>query len=375
MRTELALGLQNYAASIAELQESYLEVANYANAFASKTVRIEDAALFRKAISCFGPQLKIKNDQLSLQKLYEIGFHKNTGAVVVASQGVNLYSKTYRYTTPYTIRYITAAVYMPQLGVEIANIGIVGDVYHRPFVLRSESACSPSFLFGSQSCNCAFQWRCTHELAGALNPVVAPNENFEKWLASAFTFNNGKHIPTTPGIGFLMIHLDTQNGMGCGYTPNVFSMDLSTRSILRHGGGLVAGQAMNLSIKETFEGMELPLDPRRAENHVGYKIGPIIMDFLGVNSQPVMLSNNPQKIQALESFGYTPQRLKALGETNLAGLKEAKQRNQDLGHLDIGSELSSFHQEFSRLKTQIERTFNIAETVEARLQDIGEVQC
>jgi hypothetical protein len=125
-----------------------------------------------------------------------------------------------------------------------------------------------------------------------------------------------------------MIHLENQNGMGIGYSQDTFAIDLGTRAHLRHAAGLAASQKHLLSIQETFAAMGLPHDPRRAEDNAGYKITPIILDFIGAHAEPILLSNNPMKIQQLNNFGYSPKRLKILGEISSEGQSEAKQRSQ-----------------------------------------------
>jgi GTP cyclohydrolase II len=312
-------------------REIYQNLITYARSRsdADKVVYLDDNELFTQTIALFGPQLKQEHCAISLQQIFKIGIHRASEAIIVASHPSVFSAKSIMRTELYDVNFQAIAVYMPGLGVEIANIGYVGDINNQAFVLRSESACTPSFLFGSQQCNCASQWRCTQELA-------------------AF-FNSDKKST----IGFLMIHLETQNGMGMGYTPNTFSIDLCTRSHLRHAGGLVASQTHHLSMNETFTALGLPLDPRRAEDDAGYKITPIILDFLETHSAPILLSNNPMKIIGLEKLGYTPLRLKALGEITAHGALESKQRSDEFGHLDIGSELVSFDVEFQRLKKQI----------------------
>ena len=357
-------GITRFMEETKSLQSLYPKIIEYAetnNTPSSKICRITEKSLFNQAIALLGPSLPCEGVSGSLQDFYEIALHIDTGAIIVANRGVTLFSKTLKNLRPFVMRYVTAAVYMPELGVELANIGIVGDIYKNKFVLRSESACTPSFLFGTQSCNCAHQWRCTQELAAAFNPVEIPPEisnsiEHEAWLNEQFTWVEGKHLAKNLSVGFLMIHLDNQNGMGGGFSEDIFSFDLGTKATLRQGGEMAIHQTLGLNMKETANWLGLSLDRRRSCNGVGYKITPVLLDFLGSHSHPVLLSNNPQKINALESFGFLPCRLKAVGEVNQTGSREAKERNQNLGHLDIGEDFSTFEQEFERLKTDIEYT-------------------
>ena len=52
--------------------------------------------------------------------------------------------------------------YMKENNIEIIHIydklypEKLKDIYDKPIVLRTESACAPSFIFGSQRCNCHY---------------------------------------------------------------------------------------------------------------------------------------------------------------------------------------------------------------------------
>ncbi|MBX9690808.1 MAG: hypothetical protein K2Z81_00380, partial [Cyanobacteria bacterium] len=230
------------------MKELYAEVLRYATAERNghRFVKLADKQLFNAVLENFGivlPNEKAKHD---LSTLYDVGLHLDTGALIITNKGATLFCHSPRTQTQFIARHIGCCVYLPGLGVEVANVGLVGEVYNGPVVLRSESACTPSFLFGSQRCNCAHQWETIRELAAHYNPANPPNiacgREFEQWVQKQFTTERGKYVATTPGQGIIMIHVDTQNGMGSGYSSEEFSFDLFSRASLRHRGEYSAEQ-------------------------------------------------------------------------------------------------------------------------------------
>jgi GTP cyclohydrolase II len=339
IKDEMQIGIETLPSQMNQFKDIYQELMLFATSTpcTSRVLQVKSKELFERALTLFGPQIIPMSNQFPLHELYEVAIHLPTAAIIVASRAATIPSKTTIFSSSYTTHFQAFSVYMPGLGVEVANVGRVGEINSRPYVLRSESACTPSFLFGSQQCNCASQWRCTQELAAYFNSDIK---------------TDGEQI------GFLMVYLESQNGMGMGYTPGTFAIDLGTRAHLRHAAGLALSQNHQLSIQETFAALGLPQDPRRASNGAGYKITPIILDFLHTHSELILLSNNPMKIKGLKTFGYSPHRLKTLGEITTESSCESQQRAQDFEHLDIGSELTSFDTEFQRLKIQIQATYN-----------------
>lgn len=331
-------GLKKFQNHLQLLTETYNSLIQFANGMANaeRVVHIKKKKMLERALALFGPQICSSKNQLPLHEMFELAIHLKTGAVIVATRVCDLPSKSLQFSQPFLTQFQTFAVYMPGLGVEIATVGRVGEICNHPFVLRSESACTPSFLFGSQQCNCASQWRCTQELAA---------------------YFNSDQVGKSETIGFLMIHLENQNGMGMGYTPDTFALDLGTRAHLRHAAGLATSQKHTLSIEESFKALGLSNDPRRAADGAGYKITPILLDFMATHTKPILLSNNPMKIQGLKNFGYAPLRLKLVGEVTSFGQAETKQRTQTFNYLDMNSELTSFDSEYKRLKEQIQTTY------------------
>jgi len=326
----------------------------------SSVFPIHEPNLFKEVIENFGPVLDSKKAKSNLSRIYEIGLHKETSALVISNKGATLYCLSPKTETPYLTKHIGFCVYMPGLGIEFVNVGLVGNVYSGKVVLRSESACTPSFLFGSQRCNCAHQWDSINELAAYFHKITPPKvkngTEFEAWVQKQSTYSNGKHLfVNDKNPGFILMHLDTQNGMGSGYTQNEFSYDLYSKASIRHRGEYSAEQIDKASMLGGFEAIGLTPDPRREENFLGYKLTFVILDFLKTSKDIIFLTNNPLKMKHLENNGYNLTRLKSLGMINLAGAQEAMERHEDFHHIDISGKCVSFKKELNRLKKEIKK--------------------
>lgn len=352
-------GMDAFAQRIERKKKLYLELLSRAEQDASDdpVYRIEEPALLRRTLECFGAALDGMNAKAELTAIYEAGVHKKTGALLICNKGATLYSLSPRTQTPAITRHIGFCIYMPGLGIEFVNVGLVGDVYNGKAVLRTESACTPSFIYGSQRCNCAHQWESIREVAAQLNRVTPPRckdgESFERWVQKQFVYTNGKHIAKNGGQGFVLMHVDTQNGMGSGFTENEFAFDLFTRASIRHRGEYTSEQVTGATMLGGFEAIGIRPDPRRESDNAGYKITYVVLDYLGVSKNVVILSNNPWKMCHLHSNGYLLDRVKSVGAINLAGAQEAEQRGSEFGHLDIDGSCVSFDDEVERLKREI----------------------
>lgn len=245
-----------------------------------------------------------------------------------------------------------------KFGVEYANAGIVGNVYNDKIVLRTESACTPSFIFGSQRCNCYHQWKIVRELATEYNKIETPDidngDEFEKWVQKQFVYENGKHIcQNKSDLGFVMLHIDSQNGMGSGYTENEFVFDLTERASIRHRGEYTSEQVYNTTMYGGFTTIGIDGDPRRKGDGVGYKLTPVILDYLNINKEIIMLTNNPLKIKAMEDMEYKIIRVKSIGAVNVAGATEARERGSEFHHLDIDGNIVTFKEDYDRIKEEL----------------------
>jgi 8-oxo-dGTP pyrophosphatase MutT (NUDIX family) len=322
---------------------------------------IQDKKLFLEVLENFGPILDQEKAESNLMSIYEMGVHKETGALLISNKGATLFCLSPRTQTPYLSRHVGISVYMPGLGIEFVNVGLVGDVYDGPVVLRSESACSPSFLFGSQRCNCAHQWTSISELAAYFHRVIPPKvkngKEFESWVQKQAAYSEGKcrFKNNNSNPGFILMHLDTQNGMGSGYTQGEFSYDLYNRASMRHRGEYSAEQIDKISMMGGFGAIGLNPDPRREEGNLGYKLTFIILDYLGISKDIIFLTNNLLKMQHLRENGYNLTRVKTLGMINMAGAQEAEERHSEFNHLDINGKNVSFRKEFNRLRREILR--------------------
>ena len=352
-------GMDNYIKRIERCEKTYEEVLDsIPKGYKEKIYKITDRNLFSKILLNFVTALNQEKAEGDLMKIYDVAVHMKTKALIIANKGATLYSLTEKYETPHLVRHIGLCVYMPGIGMEYANVGIVGNVYDEEIVLRTESACTPSFLFGSQRCNCHYQWKNIRELAATFNKIETPDikngDDFERWVQEQYKYENGKHIYQNKGkLGFVMLHIDSQNGMGSGYTENEFVFNLAERASLRHRGEYTSEQTYKATMYGGFTTIGLKGDPRSENNNVGYKITPVILDYLGTNQKVIMLTNNPLKIMQMESFGYEVLRVKSIGAVNVAGSTEATQRGTEFNHMDINGDLTSFKEDYDRIKEEI----------------------
>jgi GTP cyclohydrolase II len=315
---------------------------------------IEEDVLFRTILQNAGPHIASDAD---LSALYRVGWHHESESLIIANVGAVLYCLSPRERQPYIALHQGVSVYRPGLGIEMANVALVGDVYSRPIVVRAESACSPSFLFGSQRCNCRHQWECAQELAALYNPVVTPDITegalFERWVQGRATLSENRVEFADPGkLGFVLVHLDSQNGMGSGYTEGSFCHDLYSRASMRHRGEYSAEQVLGDSMAEAFTRIGIDPDPRGSGEGAGYQTAFIVLDFLGVSTDVTLLSNNPFKWQHSLAKRYDVKPLSMRGEINPAGQEEAVSRREEFGHGDIG-EIVSFEDEMIRLTSDL----------------------
>ena len=275
----------------------------------------------------------------------------------MATQGGGIFSTGSVTKRHFIVFNIGVVVYQPLSGLESVNIGIGGDIYHGEVILRSESACPPSFLFGSQRCNCCYQWMSVRELCAHLNPIQPPkiddSKAFEHWVEQQFTEEGNRFVPKNPGPGVLMMHLDSQAGMGSGWSDKEFCHDQFSRAQLRQLGENCVEQLHHTGIKESYCSLGLAPDGRKEGEGAGYQLTSILLDFLEASKNLICLSNNQQKLDALAERGYICRRVKSLGQVVHAGLREAKQRGEDYGHKDIGQELVIFEEELERLKEEV----------------------
>lgn len=376
-------GMDSFARRIQQKKVVYEQVVDYVapgRRENDRYVRITDKDLFCSVLENFATILVNDAAEYDLSTLYDVGFHLDTGALIISNKGATLFCHSPRTQTPYLSKHIGCCVYLPGLGVEVANVAMVGNVYDGPVVLRSESACTPSFLFGSQRCNCAHQWETIRELAAWYNPATPPaiesGRDFEQWVQQQYECYEHRHLPATAGQGLVMIHVDTQNGMGSGYTNGEFSFDLFSRASLRHRGEYSAEQIHQTTMAGGFTAIGIKPDPRSESNEIGYKITSILLDWLQISRDLVFLSNNKAKIRQLESAQYKVRRVKTLGTVNAAGAQEAEERGTEFGHMDIGPSFITFEQEMSRLVRELAAELETAEAnAKADLADIDFTPC
>ncbi len=335
----------------------YAEILEYSKSSSDSVIDLSETPFFEMVIEHFGPCLPISKVKVDLKKIFDVAFHVKSGSLLIANKGVTVVSLSPFTTVSYITRHIACSVYHPNLGIETVNIGLIGNVYKGDVILRAESACPPSFLFGSQRCNCSYQWATIRELAAHFNAVTLPQglsgEDFERWAEGQFYYQGRQHLPVKEGQGLILMHLDSQSGMGSGFSEGEFVFDLYNRALMRQLAENTTEQVYHTSIKEGYESIGVYPDSRRQCKEAGYQIPAIVLEWLGISRSLIVLSNNKFKLKQLEAHGFAVKRVKSLGKINVAGQREAKQRGEDFQHLDMDGEELSFDQEIERLKQEL----------------------
>lgn len=315
--------------------------------------------LFFDVLKELPPHLQQNNALCPLESLYTAFFHKPTESLIIANKGASLLSKSLLSNRYFVVYHIGFLIYKPDQGIEIVDVGIAGNLQKSNFViLRPESACSPSFIFGSQRCNCYDQWLLAQELACEYNVIEKPElspQKLEKFLTSTFSLDeNGSLNSKSKGQAFIMIHLSSQNGMGSGVIENNFVDDLTANAYIRHRGEYSAEQLHNVSMAGGFKAIGIKPDPRTLNNGFSYKIPGIILDYFNSPKTIIALTNNKEKLNALKNFGYDVQRLQFIARVNEGSQMETDDRRKEFGHLIPENIKISWKQEFSSIKKTID---------------------
>jgi ubiquinone/menaquinone biosynthesis C-methylase UbiE len=315
--------------------------------------------LFLKILETLPPHLQESNVLVPLETIYNVFFHKPTASLIVANKGASLLSKSILSERYFPLRHIGFLVYLPKQGIEILDVGIAGNLRKSKFVvLRPESACSPSFMFGSQRCNCYDQWLLAQELACEYNSIekpILPPKELEHFLTSHFSLNeNGELVSQSSGQAFMMIHFTSQNGMGSGVIENRFVQDLTANAFIRHRGEYTAEQIYNTSVAGGFKAIGIIPDPRKLNSSLSFKLPSIVLDYFNAPKTVVALTNNTDKLNALKNSGYDVQRLQFIARAGDGGEIEIDDRRNEFGHLIPEHIKVSWHQEFLRIKKQID---------------------
>lgn len=343
-------------------QEVLNEVGNKASPFIfrrGENIYIIKGNLFDRIIKLFPPHLDEAKASVPLSTLYSIFFHKLTGGLVIVNKGASLLSRSVLSGHYMVIRHIGFIVYLPNQGIEIIDVGIAGNLQKSKFtVLRPESACSPGFMFGSQRCNCYDQWTLTQELACEFNAIEKPNLSpikLEDLLTSQmFLDENDNLISKSDGQAFIMAHFTSQNGMGSGVIENSFVPDLTANAFIRHRGEYSAEQIHNTSVAGGFTSLGITPDPRKLNDGLSFKLISTVLDYLNASKKIVALTNNVDKINALENSGYDVQRLQLIARAGDGCEIEIDDRRNEFGHLIPENICVSWEEELVRLKKEID---------------------
>ncbi len=322
-----------------------------------KVLEIE-GELFYKILEALPPHLK-QDSNRPLDELYEVGIHKPTGSIYVCNKGASLFTKTPESKKDYVTYHIGFGIYIPNHGAEAVNLGIVGNIgKSKSVIIRPESACAPSFLFGSQRCNCYDQWILARELAGHYNEIVVPDlkgKKLESYIKEKFEIDDSR-IPVSKNgsQAFLLMHMDSQNGMGSGAIEDRYNPDLTLTAFLRHRGEYSAEQIFSTSMAGGFASLGIEPDPRRLNDSAGYKTPVVVLDYLGINKPLIALTNNKEKVNALRDAGYIVERLDFFARANDSCYLETEDRRNEFGH-EIPKNLeTNIEQELTRLKHDLD---------------------
>ena len=314
--------------------------------------------LFFNVLKNLPPHLHKNKALCPLESLYTVFFHKPTDSLVIANKGASLLSKSILSDRYFIVYHVGFLIYKPDQGIEIVDVGITGNLQKSNFVvLRPESACSPSFIFGSQRCNCYDQWLLAQELACEYNAIKKPElspQKLEQFLISNFSLGeNGFLNSKSNGQTFIMIHLSSQNGMGSGVIENNFVEDLTANAYIRHRGEYSAEQLHNMSMAGGFKAIGITPDSRILNNGFSYKIPSIVLDYFNSPKTVIALTNNKEKLNALKNSGYDVQRLQFIARVNAGSQIETDDRRKEFGHLIPENIEISWKQEFSSIKKLI----------------------
>lgn len=318
------------------------------------------SSLFNHVLEALPPYLSQNRAPQQLNELYEAGIHQPTGSIYICNKGASLHTKTPESKKDYVTYHIGFNLYIPNHGVEIVNVGIVGDLKNgKSVVLRPESACAPSFLYGSQRCNCYDQWVLSRQLAGHFNPVDINNlsgRDLENFIVAYFQKGeNNIPRPKESQQAFVLLHMDSQNGMGSGAIENEYNPNLTETAFLRHRGEYSAEQIFSTSMAEGFISIGITPDPRKLNDFIGYKIPGIILDYFGVDEPIIALTNNNEKTTELRKAGYNVFPVNFFARANGSCSLETEDRRKEFGHnIPKGLE-TTLEQEFKRVKEEIEK--------------------
>lgn len=337
------------------------EVANRSSnllAKRGKNIYIVNGDLFDRCINIFPPHLNEAKALVPLSSLYTVFFHMPTGGLVVVNKGASLLSRSVLSGRYMVIRHIGFIVYLPNQGIEIIDVGVVGNLQDSKFtVLRPESACSPGFMFGSQRCNCYDQWTLAQELACEFNKIEKPNMSpaeLESYLTSQMFLNeNGNLISKSDGQAFIMAHFTSQNGMGSGVIDNSFVSDLTANAFIRHRGQYSAEQIYKTSVAGGFTTLGMTPDPRKLNDGLSFRLISVVLDFLNAPKQIIALTNNVDKINAMKKSGYGVQRLQLIARAGDGCEIEIDDRRNEFGHLIPENIHVSWERELIRLTEEI----------------------
>jgi GTP cyclohydrolase II len=318
--------------------------------------------LLRDALLRLPPHLDAAKCQADLTSLYLAFLHVPTGGLAIANKGATLLARSSLSKRLFPVFHLGFVVYFPEQGIEVIDVGITGDIAKSELVVvRTESACSPSFVFGSQRCNCHDQWLVAQELACEYNEMQVADEapeTIEATLRKAMTMSvDGQVVSRLDGRPFIAIHLASQNGMGSGVTASTPQRDLTATAFMRHRGEYSAEQIMGVSMARAFTTLGMIPDPRRLNECLSYRAANIVLDLVCPKKKIIALTNNPLKVEGIQTGGYAVHRIGLIARKDVHCHIETQERRDEFGHIIPSLAPLHWKKEFSSIKTQLDALF------------------
>lgn len=270
------------------------------------------------------------NAKADLTRIYEGFFHKDLNATIIKNFGAKLLVSSPLSGIKSIIEHIGFYISIANYGCEILNVAVYGNLFKAPkIIVRSESACPPSILFGSQRCNCWDQLATARELAGFYHDIKLPHFNSFKKLEEFVKAYKPDY--TVPAV--ILIYLDSQCGMGSGVVPNLYNGSITDTAFIRHRGEYTTEQIYDVSMAASFKLLGIDPDSRSYYGGLGYKMPGAALDCFRINKDIILLTNNPLKEKALLSMGYLVDRRSIHGRCDIACQGETQDRKNQFGHL------------------------------------------
>lgn len=300
-----------------------------------KNISIVKGSLFNLALEQFPPYLT--NSRRNLDDLFTVAYHKPSKNLIIASRGASIISKSILSGKYFIVYHVGMIVFIPNHGIEMIDVGIAGNIRRsKKLIVRAESACTPSFIFGSQRCNCYDQWLLIQKIAAYYNNFQIPKiqaQKLEKYVSSYYNLDDyGIPVPGDNNQAVMMIHFESQNGMGSGINHQKYTNELTLCSNMRHRAEYSSEQYYGTSMAGGFRAIGLSPDPRKLNRGAAYNLIGVVLDYFRSPKNVVLFTNNRKKVESLEKFKYKVKRLSITGRLDRFDRIETRDRRVEFNH-------------------------------------------